>query len=621
MKKEILLILEKIVKDLTNDPIKIDINIPKDINHGDFTTNIAFQLAKKLGKNLNEVAREIAEKFEKDKNNLEFLEKVEVLGGFINFWLKKDELIKSAREISLNPQNAGKSEVLKNKKIIVEFTDPNPFKELHIGHVYSNTIGEAISGLLESQGAEVKRANYQGDVGMHVAKAIWGMIHFNSEIPTDSKSLSQKAKFLGKAYVFGAQKYEEDEIVQTKIKELNKEIYALIANPSASFTALRDYNLKNLYEKGKTWSLDYFNSLYKRLNMNFDYYYFESVAGPIGLDLVKSNIENEIFKKDNGAVIFAGEKYGLHTRVFINSQGLPTYEAKELGLAITKYNDFKYDLSVIITGNEINEYFKVLLKVLSLINFDLAKKTKHLSHGMVKLASGKKMSSRSGQVITAEEVLNEAQALAKRKIIEAKEGVKFEGKEADLISDIIGVGAIKYTFLKSGIGNDISFSFEESVNLEGNSGPYLQYTYARTQSILGKAGRTVIPISLVIASDSEAITSGIATDSLIPRNDKKDTRNDKNEVQDRDKIELVLLRKLYQFSEIIQNAAHNLAPNMLCEYLFELASSFNLFYQKKRIINAESPSKRDLRLLITQATGVVLKQGLGFLGIVAPEKM
>ncbi|MFI5265690.1 MAG: arginine--tRNA ligase, partial [Candidatus Levyibacteriota bacterium] len=463
----------------------------------------------------------------------------------------------------------GQSEVLKNKKVMVEFTDPNPLKEFHIGHLYSNAVGEALSRLFESQGAEVWRVCYQGDVGLHVAKALWGI---NSKLKSqnakleeiEKKPLPVRAKFLGEAYALGAAAYT-DEKTKEEIIELNKKVYE------------KDPEIFPLYEKAKQWSLDYFETIYKTLGTKFVKYYFESEAGPLGKQIVEEHM-GDIFRKENGAVIFPKEKSGLHTRVFINSLGLPTYEAKELGLAPKKYADFPYDTSIIVTGNEINEYFKVLLKALSLIKPDLAQKTKHVSHGMVKLPGGK-MSSRTGDVITGDRLISET----KSKIKET-----YEGTSESLLSEI-AVGAIKYTLLKSHIGADIVFDLNESINLHGNSGPYLQYAYARTQSILGKA-------------------QGI--------NREPSTVNRELAIE-----ELDLLRTLVQFPEVVQRAQLEFAPSYICTYLFDLTQKFSLFYEKHRVINAENEEIRDFRLILVAGVGQVLKNGLTLLGIKSPEKI
>jgi len=557
-----------------DEAIPVSISIPEDMMHGDYTTNIAFRASKILKKSPLEVAEIIATKLQ-ESFGTDFAKIEAVKPGFINFYLSETSLIQKIKDILSMPEKVGKNESMKNKKIMVEFTDPNPFKEFHIGHLYSNTVGESICRILEAQGATVKRANYQGDVGLHVAKALWAMRQLHHEMPKDDDSLQKQVNFMGKAYAQGATAYEEDEQAKEEIRQLNKKIYE------------EDASIMELYTKGKKWSMEYFESIYMRLGMGFDYYYPESKAGTIGLALVKQHIDDGIFEEDKGAIIFRGEKYGLHTRVFINSLGLPTYEAKELGLAPTKYADFPYDLSLIITANEIDEYFKVLLQALKLVNPELGNKTMHMSHGVVRLPEGK-MSSRTGKIVTGEWLLDEAHRRAAEKIAETKHTeAKVPTPEYDSVSEEVGIGAIKYAFLKSTVGKDIEFSFEDSISFEGNSGPYLQYSFVRTQSILKKGKKRL----------------------QIPENYKLNTD------------EATLLRRLYQFDRIIVEAGESFAPSIIASYLYELAKQFSFFYQSNRIADAKKEEETAFRIALTNAVGMVLERGLHILGIESPRHM
>src|SRR5260221_5227273 len=630
MKETIIKALEKIVKELSAEDIsskgrwssgpKIHLTIPQDSKNGDYTTNIAMQLFAKVKdkglaiKSPLELAQKIVEKL----GSIDGLEKVKaVKPGFINFYLSPDVLTKKVEAVLQTPEEiAGIVENLAGKKIIVEFTDPNPFKEFHICHLYSLIVGESICRLLEAQGAEIKRVTYQGDVGLHVAKAVWGIfekleiaqtqvdqwrddIHqvLNEKLDNlAQKDIQEISKFLGEPYALGYQKYETSQVEKNQIDNLNKKIYSR-----------EDPIINEVYDRGKQWSLDYFAQIYNHVGTEFWRNYFESEAGEKGQAIVKEHIVDGIFEKDGKAIVFRGEKYGLHTRVFINSLGLPTYEAKELGLAPTKYKEYPYDLSIIITGNEINEYFKVLLKVLSLINPVLASKTKHISHGMVRLPEGK-MSSRTGKVITGEWLLDEAYKkasnLAKHTLeIEGTQGISMSFKTgmgalkngmkpSELLNSTekVAMGAVKYAFLKTGIGKDLEFDFETSLSLNGNSGPYIQYAYTRTQSVLKKA-------------QSSDIKPRLSQDYTVLEDEKK------------------LMQKLVQFREFVQNAAENYSPNIIVEYLFQTAKLFNNFYQKYRIVNAERKEEQEFRLALTQAVGIILKQGLNLLGIQAPERM
>jgi len=306
--------------------------------------------------------------------------------------------------------------------------------------------------------------------------------------------------------------------------------------------------------------------------------FFESETWQMGKKLVEEYLKKGVFEKSDGAVVFRGEKYGLHTRVFITSGGLPTYEAKDLGLAQVKLEKYSFDTSITITAVEQAEYFKVVQKAIEFIFPELVEKIKHVSHGMLRLSTGK-MSSRTGDIIVAESILNEVQ----EKVLEKMEEANTEGK--DKIADQIAVGAVKYSILKQAPGNDIIFNFEKSLSFEGDSGPYLQYTYARTQSILNKAED--VNISASTEKMPEMITN--------------------------------VERLLHQFPEVVELSLYKYEPHYITTYLIQLASAFNNFYAKKRIV--DSGENAPYRLALTSATAIILKNGLHLLGIEAPEKM
>ncbi|MEK7227545.1 MAG: arginine--tRNA ligase, partial [Patescibacteria group bacterium] len=392
MKKEIENLIREALQALNIEVKDFTVEHPSDSKMGDYSTNVGIKTGK---------AREILEALRQAQGDFAFISKIEIAGpGFINFYLAKEFFAGSLREIIEKGENFGKGEHAKGFKVMVEHTDPNPFKEFHIGHLMPNIIGSTIARVCEWNGAEVKQANFQGDVGMHVAKALW----------KDD-------------YVLGATAYEEDPEARKEIEAINKKIYDR-----------SDPKLNERYERGKKASLEKFEEIYKKLGTKFDYYFFESETGEIGKKIVEDNV-GKVFEKSKGAIVFKGS----HTRVFINSQGLPTYEAKDLGNAKNKYDHYPYDLSLIVTGNEIKEYFRVVLEAMSQVLPELAKKTKHLPHGMLRLPTGK-MSSRAGEIITAEELIEEVKGRVK-------------GNEA------VAIGAIKYMILRQAIGNDIVFDF------------------------------------------------------------------------------------------------------------------------------------------------------------------
>ena len=545
---------------------KITLEHPEQISHGDYSCNIAMVLAKQVSQNPRELAEKIVAELKEGKP--EEILKIEVAGsGFINFYLSPEFFVMQSKEIFKAGEKFGKNNVWKKEKTVVEYTDPNPFKEFHIGHLMSNAIGESIARITEANGANVKRACYQGDVGLHVAKAIWTALSQDKE-----KFLKGDSSFWGAAYSTGSFNYDNDEKTKKEIIEINKKIYEK-----------SDKEINKLYDVGKKISLEYFERIYKILGTKFDEYFFESKTGPIGKKIVEENI-GKVFEKSEGAVIFKGENYGLHTRVFINKEGLPTYEAKELGLAKIKYDETRYSKSIVITGNEINEYFKVLLKAMSLIYPDLATKTLHISHGMLRLPEGK-MSSRTGKVIPFVMLLKTVED----KILEKMSDREMRENEKTEVAEKIAVGALKYSILKQVNGKDIIFDFDKSISFEGDSGPYLQYSYARAKSILRKA-----------------------KEEKIKKVDWKIALQEK-EISNLEKI-------IYRFPEVVERAGAEYSPHYIATYLIELASSFNSFYAQGKIVD-KADVKSAYKVALTEAFSIVLKNGLDLLGIQAPEKM
>ena len=464
-------ILATALKNLEIETGEIVLEHPANLANGDYSTNIALILAKQLKEKPKDVAEEIVKILQgsalKSEKGQTF-KKIEIAGaGFINFYLSPEFFASQIAEIISKGDNFGKNQTLAGKKVMVEYTDPNPFKEFHIGHLMSNAIGESIAHLYEASGAKVVRACWQGDVGLHVAKAIWG-------------KLKKPNANWGEAYVFGTQNYNEN---KTETDELNKKIFAQ-----------SDSEINKIYNEGRQWSLFHFEEIYKKLDTKFDYNFFESKEGREGEKIVAGFLKKGVFEKSDGAVVFRGEKYGLHTRVFITSQGLPTYETKELGLSKAKF-EVEPDLfqSIVITANEQDDYFKVVLKVMEQIYPSIAEKTKHISHGMLRFASGK-MSSRTGNVITGESLINMMENLVAEKIKDRE----LSSAEKQKIMETVGVGAIKYSILKQNIGANIIYDFDKSISFEGDSGPYLQYTYARAKSVLAKVterhGVSTVPV-------------------------------------------------------------------------------------------------------------------------------
>jgi arginyl-tRNA synthetase len=438
----------------------------------------------------------------------------------------------------------------------------------------SNAIGESLSRIAEFQDARVTRISYGGDVGLHVAKTMWGILQKKDTFPADTDSISVKAKYLGEVYVLGSNAYEDDAKAQEEIKNLNKVIFEM-----------SDFSLFDYYKKGKEWSVEHFHEIYKKLDTKFDHEHFESETISKGISLVEEFLEKGVFEKSEGAIVYRGEDEGLHTRVFINSQGLPTYEAKELGLTSLKFEKYNPDISVVITADEQTDYFKVILSVLGKINKDWAERTQHVAHGMMRFADGK-MSSRKGNVITGESLILDTEE-AVREIIKERE---LPEEIKNQIAEFVAVSAIKYSVLRQTPGGNIIFDKSKAISFEGDSGPYLQYTAVRANSVLEKAEN-----------------SGTKREAKIP--------NFETMQKEIYKIEHLL----YRFPEVVARAGDEKSPHHIVTYLTELASAFNGFYANNKIIDAGEES--GYRLGITKAVHNILWNGLYLLGIRVPERM
>lgn len=540
------------LKSLGIEPTSVVIEHPTDMTHGDYATSAALQYAKEAGM----APRALAEKLVEALGTVEGVSRIDIAGpGFINFTLAPSAIAASVQQ-ARGEDIWGANAVLEGKKMMVEYTDPNPFKEFHIGHLMSNAIGESISRLVQFSGAEVKRANYQGDVGPHVAKALWGLV----KLGLDASS----AAALGQAYTAGAKAYEEDESAKKEIDEINTKVYEH-----------SDAGIDSLYMAGREASLAHFEKLYAMLGTEFDFYFFESASAPKGLEIVRAH--PEVFEESDGAVVYKGEKEGLHTRVFVTSRGLPTYEAKELGLAQLKNEAWVSDTSITITAHEQSGYFAVVLAAMKEVMPDIAMRIMHISHGMMRFAEGK-MSSRKGNVVTGESLLMDVTEAAKERATESR------ADDIEELAQQVAVAAIKYQILKQTAGKDIIFDRDRALSLEGDSGPYLQYAHARTHQIVERARSEEVDVEF----DTSASPSDVS-------------------------------RLVHRFPEVVEYAARLYEPHILTTYLTQLAAAFNSWYGNEQILDGTPAAAH--KVALTDAVRATLKNGLWILGIPAPERM
>ena len=549
--------LEKILKDTFDVNEKVSFSVP-DFEFGDATTNCAMQLSKSLKKAPRVIAEKIVETLEDE--NPSWFASAKVEGpGFINIVFKDDFLFSFV--------NHETQTIAENESYVLEYSCPNAFKELHAGHLYQTVAGDSIAKLLEFVGARVERTNFGGDVGLHVAKAMWGILEeLENEITLDAIEANQRPNFLSKAYVSGAAAYENNETAKNEIELINKKIYALHNEKD------HESSFAKIYWTCRRWSYDYFDEFYKKIKVAPFRFYAESETAPVGMRIVEAGKKQGIFEESEGAIVYRGEEQGLHTRVFITKAGLPTYETKDLGVISKEFEDYHFSKRILITGQDQAEYMRVVFAAAEQVMPETKNKMLHITNGIIKFASGEKMSSRLGNVTTANDVFETVY-----------ENTPKDSPESTRTS--IALSAIKYSLLKQRLGSDVAFDIENSVSLMGNSGPYLQYALVRAYSIVEKAHY------------SEDDTFEI---SLLESGERR------------------LVHQLAKFSEVIASAALTYAPHILCTYLYETATVFNVFYEQNRVIGDERSSTR---LKIVYEYMKILETGLKLLGIDTIKKM
>jgi len=539
--------IRKAVEGALGTSVAFAVERPTDMAHGDYAVNAAMVAAKVLGKNPRELADTLVTAI-KDALG-DDAAKVEVAGpGFINVTLAHGAVSKIVAEAA--KEDWGRNAAEAGKRVLIEYSNPNAFKEMHAGHLVGTVIGEALSRFIENDGATVIRDTFGGDIGPNVAKALWGLRKNNNLEPMNAKEI-------GEAYTIGSNAYETDEAAKAEIDALNQAIYA--GNGEA---------VMDLWRRGREISMEEFRRIWKLLGTHFDYEFFDSDTTETGVRVVRDGLEKGIFKMSDGAIIYDGEAKGVHTMVFITSHDTPTYEAKDIGLAFLKEERVQSDEIIILTGNEQTGRFKTVLAALADIAPLVSQKMRHLATGFLKLTTGK-MSSREGNVITAAELLEDVMKRASE-------------KNADpLIAEQVAVGAVKYMILRQSPGADIIFDPEKSLSLEGDSGPYLQYALVRAKKILAYEGNG--------EGGSESPEAPYGVERLI-----------------------------IHFPRVAARASAELAPQLLVNYLTELAASWNHFYATEQILGSKEEMYKQK---VAHAFAHTMERGLTLLGIPAPERM
>jgi arginyl-tRNA synthetase len=591
--------------DVDVNSINFEVFIPE-LKNGDLTTNVCLVASKVLKISPKEIAEKIISHLTSPKigegteqqvpnfnNAINFIEKVEFANpGFLNFWIKKEKVIDTLKNQNekLENNNFYLENKWTDKKMIVEHTSVNLFKPFTIGHLMSNFIGTFILNINKLSGAKTINLSYPSDKSLGIAKAIW-IIKNNGGLEQDifKKSENEIVKYLGEAYRKGVAEYKvlEEENNFEKIQEVKN-----ISNNI--FKNIESEDLK-IFEETKKINLNYFENILEKMNSHFDEFIFESEAGEVGKEIVLENVD-KVFKKSEGAIVYIPDenRKDISTSVFLNSEGNPTYLAKDIGLLKIKFDKFNPDFSYYVVDNEQIPHFKSVFAAAKDIdeNFKkFAEKSVHIPHGRMTF-KGQKMSSRLGGVPSGEEVLEVVLSEVKERSSEKL--IDLSGEEKEQVQMEIALAAIRISILRSKLGVNIDFDPERTLSFEGDSGPYLCYTFARCCSLLEK-GKVLEQTTPSFASQNPPLLS----------------EGELSEIE----------RKIFQYENILENVVENIAPQNLVTYLFELTSLFNNFYANNKIIDENNLEKTSKNLFIVNSVKNVLKHGLLVLGINAPERM
>ena len=552
-------------------------------------TVVIFPFVKISRKNPEITAKEIGEALQ---NRSEIIESFNVVKGFLNISFTETYWLSVLKQIS-NTTNFGEKRT-SGKKYVLEYCGPNTNKPLHLGHVRNVLLGYSVANILMAAGHEVHKVNILNDRGIAICKSMVAYLRTgNGETPASTRIKGDH--FVGKYYV-EYQRIFEQEVGLLEMSNISKEeaektcsIYLEASEMLRKWEA-GDEKVMELWNTMNDWVYEGFEETYKKIGIDFEKDYKESEYYLKGKDIVYAGLEkNAFYKKEDGSIWVDLTEEGLDHKVLLRADGTSVYITQDIAVAIARYADFKMDTSIYVVANEQDYHFKVLKLVLQKLNEPFADGIYHLNYGMVDLPEGK-MKSREGTVVDADELIDEMQAEAKEFLSSSEKLLDFSEEEKNVLAEKIGLAALKYFILKVDPKKRMLFNPKESIDLQGNTGPFIQYTYARIQSIFRKLKEENFQIS-----------------------------QDKFESLDAIEKELVVL--LNQYPTIVEIAADTYSPSEVANYIYALAKKFNTFYVDHSIAKAETESKKHLRADIALNVSVVIKHGLILLGISVPERM
>ncbi|WP_372769956.1 arginine--tRNA ligase [Lutibacter sp.] len=526
------------------------------------------------------------------KENVPEVKDFNVVKGFLNLVISDDFFLASFKEIYATQNYGFVSPNPAEKAVMVEYSSPNTNKPLHLGHIRNNLLGYSVAEIIKASGKKVYKTQIINDRGIHICKSMLAWQRFGNGETPESTGLKGD-KLVGNYYVAFDKAYKEEiaQLISTgKTEEEAKKQAPILLEAQEMLLKWEagDAEVVSLWKTMNSWVYEGFNKTYETLGVDFDKNYYESTTYLLGKDVVTDGLKKDVFyKKEDGSVWIDLTADGLDEKIVLRSDGTAVYMTQDIGTAIERFKDFDLSELVYTVGNEQDYHFKVLFLILEKLGFEWAKNLHHLSYGMVDLPSGK-MKSREGTVVDADDLMVEMVDTARNISQELGKLEGYSSTEKAELYKIIGLGALKYYILKVDPKKRILFDPEESVDFNGNTGPFIQYTYARIQSIIRKA-------------DFD-FSGEISTVTLHEK-------------------ERQLIKQIQQFPEIIQNAAKNHSPALLANYTYDLVKEYNSLYQSLPILGSENENEKILRTQLSAKVGEIIKSAFKLLGIAVPERM
>ena len=582
--------IQKAVLELFNISIeKVEFQATRKEFEGDITM-VVFPLVKALKGNPVEIGNQIGNYLVANVNEVA---KFNVVGGFLNIVISDAFYVEFFNSIKNNETFGFVAPKEGEKAVMVEYSSPNTNKPLHLGHIRNNLLGYSVAEIIKASGKKVYKTQIINDRGIHICKSMLAWQKFGNEQTPESTGLKGD-KLVGNFYVEFDKQYKKEIselIAQGKTEDEAKKLAPSILEAQQMLLDWENGKPEviELWKTMNQWVYDGFAQTYKNLGVNFDSYYYESNTYLLGKEVVQFGLEKGIFEKDpDGSVWIDLTADGLDRKIVLRSDGTAVYMTQDIGTAIQRVKDFPDVGGMVYTvGNEQDYHFKVLFLILKKLGFDWADSLYHLSYGMVELPSGK-MKSREGTVVDADDLMAEMTTTAQTISEDLGKLEGYSEEEKAVLFKTIGLGALKYYMLKVDPKKQMMFNPEESVDFAGNTGPFIQYTYARIQSILRKAD-----------FDTSISISGL-------------------ELHEKEKE---LIKQVQLFPEVIQNAAENHSPALIANYTYDLVKEFNSFYQQVSILGEENHDKKVFRVQLSKSVGNTIKNAFQLLGIEVPERM